>query len=91
MSKRQVLLDDGSYGVTCPAAMGYRYAILRINLDLVKLGEPTNKKYEYVALINGGESWVYIFYILLYHSLLSIKKFVCFQFCSWHYRWTWGV
>ena len=42
MSKRQVLLDDGSYGVTCPAAMGYRYAILRINLDLVKLGEPTN-------------------------------------------------
>ena len=27
MSKRQVTLDDGSYGVTCPAAMGYRYAI----------------------------------------------------------------
>ena len=32
----------------------------RINLDLVKLGEPTNKKYEYVALMNGGESWEYI-------------------------------
>ena len=66
MSKRQVLLDDGSYGVTCPAAMGYRYAIFRINLDLVKLGTSTSyivnhqiKKYEYVALINGGESWEY--------------------------------
>ena len=26
MSKRQVILDDGSYGVTCPAAMGYSFA-----------------------------------------------------------------
>jgi len=26
MSKRQVTLDDGSYGVTCPAAMGYSFA-----------------------------------------------------------------
>ena len=26
MSRRQVTLDDGSYGVTCPASMGYSFA-----------------------------------------------------------------
>ena len=53
MSKRQVTLDDGSYGVTCPAAMGYSFAAGTTDgpggFDFIQGSNTTNPFWDFVS------------------------------------------